>query len=107
MKDSTVKLLLHDLDVDVFDPLGLFDTFDGNGDGYITLSEFVSTIMKLRGEPQKNDMIATWMAVQTLRDKMDQFQHIFLENQEVMKANQSKLLKAVSTHGETVVARGK
>merc|ERR1712137_85236 len=95
MENSSVKTVLLDLDVNVFDPVGLFDTFDGNGDGVVNLSEFVFALMKLRGEPQKNDMIATWTAIRTLQEKMDHVQSLLLDNQEAMKANQMKLLKAM------------
>merc|ERR1712217_561206 len=99
MEDHRVKAVLHDLDVDVYDAVGLFETFDSNGDGPVNLSEFMHAIMKLRGEPQKNDMIATWTSIRTLQDKVDHFQSVLFENQEVMremmKANLSQLMKVL------------
>merc|ERR1711870_230784 len=95
MEDHRVKAVLHDLDVDVYDSIALFDTFDSNGDGLVNLSEFMHAIMKLRGEPQKNDMIATWTSIRTLQDKVDHFQAVLFDNQEMMKANLSQLLKVL------------
>merc|ERR1712232_1077967 len=95
MDDHHVKTVLRDLDVDFYDAVSLFETFDSNGDGLVNLSEFMQAIMKLRGEPQKNDMIATWTSIRTLQDKVDHFQSVLFDNQEMMKANLSQLLKAL------------
>merc|ERR1711963_876698 len=72
MEDPVIKVLLQDLDVDMYNPSGMFDTFDPDGNKCITTSEMVQALMKLRGAPQKNDLIASWVAIRALRDKMDE-----------------------------------
>lgn len=74
MEDGMVKRLLEDLDVDMFNAADMFDTFDPNGQGYISVSSLVQAIMKLRGEPQKNDLIASWLSVRALHEKVDALQ---------------------------------
>lgn len=71
MEDPMVKVLLQDLDVEMYNPPGMFDTFDPHGNKIVTLSEMVQVIMKLRGAPQKNDMIASWVAIRALHNKVD------------------------------------
>lgn len=71
MEDSQVKALLEDLDVMMFNPVGLFDTFDPDGDGRVTMQAMVLAILKLRGEPQKNDIIASVVALRSLHEKVD------------------------------------
>jgi len=79
MDDGVVKLLLRDLDIQVYNPSGMFDTFDPDNSGRITLPDMIQAFMKLRGEPQKNDIIASWVAIRSLHEKFDRFQLHFLQ----------------------------
>merc|ERR1719220_159746 len=74
IEDETVKHILEDLDVSMFNSASMYDTFDPDGTGVITVADLVQAVMKLRGEPQKNDMIASWVALRALHEKFDQFQ---------------------------------
>jgi len=71
MEDPAVKQLLSDLDIDMFNPAGMFFTFDGEGNGSLSLQELAKGIMKLRGDLQKCDLIASWVASRSLHDKFD------------------------------------
>lgn len=73
VSDSKLSKLLQDLDIDVSDPIGLFDTCDMDNSGYITLEELLRGTLKLRGEPQKSDIIAGFMALRALQEKFDSF----------------------------------
>jgi len=71
MDNAQVRDIMEDLDISTSNPAGMFDTFDPDGDGEVTLTEFVQAIMKLRGDPQKNDIISCFVAVRALQDKFD------------------------------------
>lgn len=71
MEDMVIKMVLQDLDVEMYNPSGMFDTFDPDGNKSITTSEMIQAIMKLRGGPQKNDLIASWVAIKALHEKVD------------------------------------
>jgi len=71
MRDDTVKQLMADLDIEIFNASGIFFTFDGDGSGLLSLQELAMGVMKLRGDLQKSDMIASWMASRSLHDKFD------------------------------------
>jgi len=75
MEDDIVKELMVELDVSIFNPSGLFDTLDPEGTGFVTLPSMVQSIMKLRGEPQKNDIIASWVSLRALHSKFDTMQN--------------------------------
>jgi len=89
MEDAVVKVLLADLDIELHNPANLFETFDFNGDGTINLVEIVKGLMKLRGEPQKNDVIAAWVALRSLHEKVDQLQLLHIDMSSRLVANMS------------------
>eukprot|EP00415_Alexandrium_ostenfeldii_P003709 UN3709 len=61
MQDDEVSILLEDLDIILTNRVGLFDMFDVGNNGLVTVAEVVGTLLKVRGEPQKSDMIASWV----------------------------------------------
>jgi len=85
LDDQVVQIILSDLDVNLLDPTGLFDTFDPNGDGVVTMKEMLHAIMRLRGEPQKNDLIASWVAMRALHERMDSLQAMLSSSQQAEK----------------------
>jgi len=72
MNDGTIKRLLEDLDISILNPANMYETFDPEGSGKITCQDFVQAITNLRGEPQKNDLIATWQKLCVLHEKFDE-----------------------------------
>jgi len=81
MQDETVKRILEDLDVDMFDGASLLDIFDPDGSGVIPLTNFFATVMRVRGEPQKSDTIANWVAIRLLSSRFENFELHSLKNQ--------------------------
>jgi len=71
IENEVVMRILEDLDVKISNANSMYDTFDPDGNGFITVSSLVDAIMKLRGEPQKNDLIASWQALRALHEKVD------------------------------------
>jgi len=72
MEDPMVRALLQDLDVDMYNPASFFETFDADDSGVVTVSEIVQSIIRLRGEVRKNDLIASVVAVRALNGRFDQ-----------------------------------
>mmetsp|Transcript_114589 Transcript_114589/g.320207 ORF Transcript_114589/g.320207 Transcript_114589/m.320207 type:complete len:245 (+) Transcript_114589:2-736(+) len=72
MDDGKIRALLRDLDVDMYNSSGLFETFDTDEDGTVDIPELVLAIMRLRGEVRKNDLIASWIAVRALTKKFEE-----------------------------------
>jgi hypothetical protein len=92
MRDPVVKSLLEGVDID---PLGLdrlFDIFDTNCNGYVSVPEMVETLVKMRGELNKADVMANWLTLRSLQERFNKFQLLLLANQKQMMDNQSMLL---------------
>jgi len=93
MQDDGVSILLEDLDIVLTNRIGLFDMFDCDNNGLVTVAEFVGTLMKVRGEPQKSDMIASWVALRSLNERFQNFERMMLENQKRMLEYQRDVFK--------------
>jgi len=92
LEDKVVRDVLHDIDVNVDMDSSVYEMFEWDASGKVGLSEFVTTIMKLRGDLQKTDMVATWVALRSLSDRFQDFQLVLLANQRQMMTNQELLL---------------
>mmetsp|Transcript_163984 Transcript_163984/g.521355 ORF Transcript_163984/g.521355 Transcript_163984/m.521355 type:complete len:137 (+) Transcript_163984:2036-2446(+) len=79
IEDDRIQSLMQDLGVAVFNLQGLFSTFDGDDSGKVTLQELMEGIMKLRGEPQKTDVIGCWVSTRLLHEKIDNLSIALLE----------------------------
>merc|ERR1719174_3158995 len=53
----TIKHYLSHLDIEVHDAEGLFDLLD-DGDGQVTLSEFVGGVTRMKGQARSADMVS-------------------------------------------------
>jgi len=92
LDDALVQELFEDLDVSLFDPGSLFDMFDSDGSGLVSMPNFLNTVMQMRGDPQKTDMIASWLALRSLQRKFQQFEMLLVQNQRSMMQNQKASL---------------
>jgi len=72
MKDDKIQALMQDLDIEVFNLAGVFYTFDGNVSGRVTLRDLAEGVMKLRGAPQKSDLMGCLVSTRSLHEKFDQ-----------------------------------
>merc|ERR1712187_781039 len=99
IQDPVIAKAMEDLDVGLGTELNghgvavLFDIFDTDEDGLVSLAEFLDTLMRMRGEPQKSDVIAAWVALRSLSGKMERFEEASL-------AGQQNLLRMVSSYLE-------
>merc|ERR1719335_6522 len=69
IQDSAACKLLDELDI----PRGaeraeLFEVLDADGSGTLSAAEFISGLMKVRGEARKSDIIATRLSVSSLQE---------------------------------------
>lgn len=92
MQDDGVSILLEDLDIVLTNRVGLFDMFDADNNGLVTVAEIVGTLMKVRGEPQKCDMIASWVALRSLNERFQNFERLTFESQKKMLEYQKDIL---------------
>merc|ERR1712083_519570 len=76
--DERVNACLDDLEVSTGNRVGLFEIFDVDNSGGVSMAELLGMIAKVRGEPQKSDMIASWLLMRALHDKFDNFESVFL-----------------------------
>mmetsp|Transcript_108764 Transcript_108764/g.232422 ORF Transcript_108764/g.232422 Transcript_108764/m.232422 type:complete len:635 (+) Transcript_108764:63-1967(+) len=90
LRDDVVIALLEDLDVsmDTRQESLLFDVFDVDHNGSVSVSEFLDTLMRMRGEPTKCDMVASWVSLRKLSNKVRDIQ-------DVMRQSHADLTKAV------------
>jgi len=63
LKDEEMLALLEEMDVDTAYKGRLFECLDGDCSGELTIQEFVSGMMSLRGAPEKCDTVATLLCV--------------------------------------------
>merc|ERR1719401_988580 len=92
VRDPEVCGLLDELDVCGYARDTLFDMFDRDGDGYVTLPEFIDTLVKCRGDVQKSDIIASWVALRSLQEHFEEFANAQLAIQQQLMQNQAGLL---------------
>merc|ERR1712066_601775 len=69
MKDSNVQLVLEDLDVDLGSRDGMFAMTDVDDSGTISMNQLLETIVLMRGDLKKTDIMATLFEVRNLREK--------------------------------------
>jgi len=88
--------LFQDLDINVISNPAIFDMFDSNRDGLVSVSHFIDTAVKMRGELQKSDMIASWVSLRELHASFAEFEQALLANQRKMLDFQSEMGNSTS-----------
>jgi len=70
VRQPDVRLILNDLDVSVEPRPGIFDAFNTEPDGTVSLSELVSGLMRLRGDLHKVDMVIAQMSLDHMQKQI-------------------------------------
>ncbi|CAL1167597.1 unnamed protein product, partial [Cladocopium goreaui] len=69
IKSPEVRALLDELDVVVEPRPGVFEAFNTDESGFVSMSELVSGLMRLRGDLNKVDIVITQMALENLQKR--------------------------------------
>lgn len=86
---SQALSILKDLDIEMLNPNQVYDTLDPEGFGVVSLPDVVLGLMKLRGEPSKNDLIANLQAIMSLHEKIDKIAGKMEANERKTKPNKN------------------
>mmetsp|Transcript_102017 Transcript_102017/g.180980 ORF Transcript_102017/g.180980 Transcript_102017/m.180980 type:complete len:266 (-) Transcript_102017:21-818(-) len=70
MNDSEVRDILDDLEISSISRQQMFDILDADGNGFLSISEVVDGMMKLRGPADKGDIVATGLCVRQLQKQI-------------------------------------
>jgi hypothetical protein len=109
LQDAVVNSLFEDLDVKIDHRLNTFQFFDISNDGRVSLVELIQTLMKMRGEPHKSDLVASWALLEDFRNQFFEFQKTSLANQKEMFGRQREIIKtmmAVRQEGKSLEIKG-
>lgn len=74
IRTSDVRMILDDLDVAVEPRPGVFEAFETQDDGTVSMSELVAGLMSFRGELQKVDVLTTKKVVGDVRKQLSEMQ---------------------------------
>jgi hypothetical protein len=95
LQDAVVNSLFEDLDVKIDHRLNTFQFFDISNDGRVSLVELIQTLMKMRGEPHKSDLVASWALLEDFRSQFYEYQKTSLANQKEIFGRQREIIKAM------------
>eukprot|EP00928_Gymnodinium_smaydae_P038176 TRINITY_DN26384_c0_g1_i1.p1 TRINITY_DN26384_c0_g1~~TRINITY_DN26384_c0_g1_i1.p1 ORF type:complete len:788 (+),score=156.51 TRINITY_DN26384_c0_g1_i1:38-2365(+) len=70
IEDPIVRSYLDDMEVAKFNRGDLFDILDADGNGVLDMTEVIDGIMKMRGVPDKSDVVATLLAVKSVHKNL-------------------------------------
>eukprot|EP00930_Biecheleria_cincta_P009516 TRINITY_DN11127_c1_g1_i1.p1 TRINITY_DN11127_c1_g1~~TRINITY_DN11127_c1_g1_i1.p1 ORF type:complete len:951 (+),score=187.09 TRINITY_DN11127_c1_g1_i1:54-2855(+) len=102
MMSSEVRALLDDMNISMEPRGGIFEAFDQSGDGQLTMTEIVSGLMRLRGEMQKNDIVAAQLAIASLQKRVGDLQTSIISSQSRMTTMLSEVLAQTKATAHSV-----
>jgi len=105
LQDAVVNSLFEDLDVKIDHRLNTFQFFDISNDGRVSLVELIQTLMKMRGEPQKSDLVASWALLEDFRSQFYEYQKTSLGNQKEIFGRQREIIKAINRQEQGQIKR--
>merc|ERR1712232_503375 len=68
IQDESFKEILHEFDIGNEDIPDLFDTFDADLSGFLSVKELLRGIKKMRGEPKRSDIVEVGLVVHAIHD---------------------------------------
>jgi len=79
---SDIRSMLDDLDISPNCRKNLFAVLDADGDQCLTVNELVEGLLRLRGDPEKSDTIATLLATRSVQSRTRTLESIALKQQQ-------------------------
>eukprot|EP00930_Biecheleria_cincta_P088496 TRINITY_DN7773_c0_g1_i1.p1 TRINITY_DN7773_c0_g1~~TRINITY_DN7773_c0_g1_i1.p1 ORF type:complete len:1008 (+),score=189.64 TRINITY_DN7773_c0_g1_i1:39-3062(+) len=86
LRHGSIRRILEELDIVVEPRSGVFDAFNTNSDGFVSMSEMVSGLLRLRGDLQKTDMVASQITLASIQRRVSEIQASALQSQAKMIA---------------------
>eukprot|EP00811_Abedinium_folium_P006883 NODE_1634_length_2414_cov_12.505028.p1 GENE.NODE_1634_length_2414_cov_12.505028~~NODE_1634_length_2414_cov_12.505028.p1 ORF type:complete len:726 (+),score=136.29 NODE_1634_length_2414_cov_12.505028:58-2235(+) len=99
MCDPEILDMMANLDISLSPDIKLFEMFDTDGNGRITLGEFVDTLLRVRGEPAKSDIVSVGQTVRRLRDLVREFEYVAVSNQRTIEFRLDEILTKMQGTG--------
>eukprot|EP00931_Biecheleriopsis_adriatica_P087580 TRINITY_DN62022_c0_g1_i1.p1 TRINITY_DN62022_c0_g1~~TRINITY_DN62022_c0_g1_i1.p1 ORF type:complete len:829 (+),score=152.08 TRINITY_DN62022_c0_g1_i1:39-2525(+) len=84
LRCADVRKALEKIDVTIEPRAGTFNAFNTDRDGFVSIKEMVQGVLKLRGELQKSDIVATQNALRSISRCVAEIQHCTEQGQEYM-----------------------
>merc|ERR1740121_750610 len=78
-ENPKIPQLLDKLGVHLLDPSCYVEALDANEDGMLTIGELVKGLLKLRGQVEKADTIATLMVARDMQKSLRQVEAILVK----------------------------
>eukprot|EP00930_Biecheleria_cincta_P088497 TRINITY_DN7773_c0_g2_i1.p1 TRINITY_DN7773_c0_g2~~TRINITY_DN7773_c0_g2_i1.p1 ORF type:complete len:1004 (+),score=216.96 TRINITY_DN7773_c0_g2_i1:88-3099(+) len=86
LRHNSIKKLLEELDIVVEPRSGVFDAFNTDSEGFVVMSDMMSGLLRLRGELQKTDMVASQNTLANIQRRVSEIQASSLQAQAKMIA---------------------
>lgn len=84
IQDQEVQRLMDDLDMPV-DRANMFEIIDADGSGNLQITELVQGLLKIRGEVNKGDTVASLLATKAVQRMIMELRQSFVEQLESVK----------------------
>jgi len=94
LQDSKVQKLMDDLDI-AADRANLFDVLDADGSGSIDIKEFIEGLLKVRGEPQRSDVLAGVLGIRATLSALEGIQHKMEELGDKLEVHTADVLRGI------------
>jgi len=86
LRHNSIKKLLEELDIVVEPRSGVFDAFNTDSEGFVVMSDMMSGLLRLRGDLQKTDMVASQILLTNIQRHVSEIQDSALQAQAKMIA---------------------
>ena len=92
IQDRAVQKLMDDLDLPP-DRANLFEIIDGDGSGTLQITELLQGLLKIRGEINKSDAVATLLATRSVQQMITELKE---ESHEKLDSLRSEILSGLA-----------
>ncbi|CAK9100045.1 unnamed protein product [Durusdinium trenchii] len=90
VQDPSVQALMDELDLPP-DRANLFEIIDADGSGTLQITELLHGLLKIRGEINKSDAVASLLATRAVQNQVQEFEEKVAEDLEQIRAQMTQL----------------